>query len=48
MEQVMTESLIGVLLAIVLSLAVYLDIRTSRIPTWLTLAAIVSGLFAHI
>ena len=44
----MTESVIGVLLAIVLSLAVYLDIRTSRIPNWLTFAAMGSGVLTHI
>lgn len=44
----MTESVIGVLLAMVLFLAVYLDIRTLRIPNWLTFTAMGSGLLAHI
>lgn len=44
----MTESVVGVLLAIVLLLAVYLDIRTSRIPNWLTFTAMGSALLAHI
>ena len=44
----MTESMIGVLLAVVLFLAVYLDIRTSRIPNWLTFTAMGSGLLTYI
>ena len=44
----MTESIIGALLAMVLFLAVYLDIRTSRIPNWLTFTAMGGGLFTHI
>jgi prepilin peptidase CpaA len=44
----MTELVIGALLAIVLFLAVYLDIRTSRIPNWLTFPAMGSALLAHI
>jgi prepilin peptidase CpaA len=43
----MLESVIGALLAIVLFLAVYLDIRTSRIPNWLTFTAMGSGLLVH-
>jgi prepilin peptidase CpaA len=44
----MTESVIGVLLIAVLFVAVYLDIRTSRIPNWLTVTATGSGLLTHI
>jgi prepilin peptidase CpaA len=44
----MTESVLGALLATLLVLAVYVDIRTSRIPNWLTFAAMASGLFAHV
>ena len=44
----MTESVTAVLLAIVLLLAVYLDIRRSRIPNWLTFTAMGSGLLTHI
>jgi prepilin peptidase CpaA len=43
----MTESMIGALLGVVLFLAVYLDIRTSRIPNWLTFTAMGSGLLVH-
>ena len=43
----MPESVAGALLAIVLSLAVYLDIRTSRIPNWLTFTAMGGGLVVH-
>jgi len=43
----MAESVLGALLAIVLFLAVYLDIRTSRVPNWVTFAAMCSGLFVH-
>jgi prepilin peptidase CpaA len=46
-EQVMAELVTGALLAIVLFLAVYLDIRTSRVPNWLTLAAMCIGPFVH-
>jgi prepilin peptidase CpaA len=44
----MTESVIGALLAIVLFLAVYLDIQTSRIPNWLTFTAMGNALLIHI
>jgi prepilin peptidase CpaA len=44
----MTESVIGGLLTTFLFLAVYHDIRTSRIPNWLTFAAMGSGVLAHL
>ena len=43
----MIEPVIGVLLAIVLFPAVYLDIRTSRVPNWLTFTAMGISLVAH-
>ena len=44
----MTEPVIGTLLAIVLVLAVYLDIQTSLIPNWLTFTATGIALLTHI
>ena len=44
----MAEPVTGAVLAIVLFLAVYLDIRTSRIPNWLTFTGMGSGLLVHI
>jgi prepilin peptidase CpaA len=47
-ENVMTEPVTGALLTTVLILAVYLDIRTARIPNWLTFTGMGSGFLAHL
>jgi prepilin peptidase CpaA len=44
----MTESLMIVLLAIVLLIAIGTDLRSSRVPNWLTFPAMACGLVWHV